>query len=148
MVGVDNINDAYDVRLKQWRLARLQVRPGFSFAHQDICDMPALEQLAQTHGAFDAVINLAARAGVRYSVANPWAYLDANTKGALNLLELCRRYGIPKFVLASTSSIYGANPPLPLRKMPTAAIPCSLMRPARRALKPWRTAIIICMTLM
>ena len=113
VVGVDNINDAYDVRLKQWRLARLQALPGFTFAHQDICDMPALEQLARTHGGFDAVINLAARAGVRYSVANPWAYLDANTKGALNLLELCRRNGIPKFVLASTSSIYGANPPLP-----------------------------------
>ena len=113
VVGVDNLNDAYDVRLKEYRLARLQQREGFTFARQDICDMPALEKLAQAQGGFDAVINLAARAGVRYSVINPWAYLDANTKGALNLLELCRRYDIPKFVQASTSSIYGANAPMP-----------------------------------
>jgi nucleoside-diphosphate-sugar epimerase len=113
VVGVDNLNDAYDVRLKEWRLARLKQREGFTFAAHDICDMPALEKIAQAHGAFDAVINLAARAGVRYSVINPWAYLESNTTGALNLLELCRRYDIPKFVLASTSSIYGANPPLP-----------------------------------
>lgn len=113
VVGVDNLNDAYDVRLKEYRLARLQQREGFTFARQDICDMSALEKLAQAPGGFDAVINLAARAGVRYSVINPWAYLDANTKGALNLLELCRRYDIPKFVQASTSSIYGANAPMP-----------------------------------
>ena len=86
---------------------------GFTHAHQDICDYPALEKLAQEQGKIDGIINLAARAGVRYSVINPWAYLAANTEGALNLLELCRHYDIPKFVQASTSSIYGANAPLP-----------------------------------
>ncbi|MDX9865012.1 MAG: NAD-dependent epimerase/dehydratase family protein [Anaerolineaceae bacterium] len=113
VVGVDNMNDAYDVRLKEYRLARLQKMAGFTHAHQDICDYPVLEKLAQQQGRIDGIINLAARAGVRYSVINPWAYLAANTEGALNLLELCRHYDIPKFVQASTSSIYGANAPLP-----------------------------------
>ena len=113
VIGVDNLNDAYDVRLKEYRLARLKKMAGFTHAHQDICDYPALEKLAQEQGKIDGIINLAARAGVRYSVINPWAYLAANTEGALNLLELCRHYDIPKFVQASTSSIYGANAPLP-----------------------------------
>lgn len=113
VVGVDNLNDAYDVRLKEWRLARLQQQAGFTFARQDISDMPALEKIAHAQGRIDGIINLAARAGVRYSVINPWAYFESNTTGALNLLELCRRYDIPKYVQASTSSIYGANAPLP-----------------------------------
>lgn len=113
VVGVDNLNDAYDVRLKEWRLARLQQQAGFTFARQDISDMSALEKIAQAQGRIDGIINLAARAGVRYSVINPWAYFESNTTGALNLLELCRRYDIPKYVQASTSSIYGANAPLP-----------------------------------
>jgi UDP-glucuronate 4-epimerase len=113
VIGVDNLNDAYDVRLKEYRLARLKKMTGFTHAHQDICDYPALEKLAQEQGRIDGIINLAARAGVRYSVINPWAYLAANTEGALNLLELCRHYDIPKFVQASTSSIYGADAPLP-----------------------------------
>jgi len=113
VIGVDNLNDAYDVRLKEYRLAHLKTLAGFTHAYQDICDYPALEKLAQEQGKIDGVINLAARAGVRYSVINPWAYLAANTEGALNLLELCRHYDIPKFVQASTSSIYGANAPLP-----------------------------------
>jgi len=113
VIGVDNLNDAYDVRLKEYRLARLKKMTGFIHAHQDICDYSALEKLAEEQGKIDGIINLAARAGVRYSVINPWAYLAANTEGALNLLELCRHYDIPKFVQASTSSIYGANAPLP-----------------------------------
>lgn len=113
VVGVDNLNDAYDVRLKEFRLKRLQQMKGFDFARQDICDYPALEKLAEKQGKMDGIINLAARAGVRYSVINPWAYLAANTEGALNLLELCRHYDIPKYVQASTSSIYGNNAPLP-----------------------------------
>jgi len=113
VVGVDNLNDAYDVRLKEYRLGRLRPMEGFTYIHQDICEYEALEVIARDQGRIDGIINLAARAGVRYSVINPWVYLDANTKGALNLLELCRHYDIPKFVQASTSSIYGANPPLP-----------------------------------
>ncbi|MHB1357763.1 MAG: NAD-dependent epimerase/dehydratase family protein [Anaerolineae bacterium] len=118
VIGIDNLNDAYDVRLKYWRLAQLQGRPGFTFHHLDICDRPALDALFRTHCAsgqpgFDAVINLAARAGVRQSVENPWVYYESNVVGTLNLLELCRTYGVHKFLLASTSSLYGQDTPLP-----------------------------------
>jgi nucleoside-diphosphate-sugar epimerase len=114
VVGVDNLNDAYDVRVKRWRLDRLSKRDGFSFHRLDISDRQVVEAGPLASGPqFDAVINLAARAGVRQSVENPWVYVDTNTTGTLNLLELCHRTGIPKFILASTSSIYGADAPLP-----------------------------------
>jgi len=114
-VGVDNLNDAYDARLKEWRLAQLQLAPGFHFHRADITDRAALKRLSDGFDArkIDAVINLAARAGVRYSVVNPWAYVDTNVTGTLNLLELCREIGIPKIVLASSSSLYGRENPLP-----------------------------------
>ncbi len=110
--GVDNLNAAYDVRMKQHRLEKLQIYPGFTFHRMDIADKEAVLALAE-QAPFDAVINLAARAGVRASVENPWVYVDTNLTGTLNLLELSRRTGIPKFILASTSSIYGQNAPLP-----------------------------------
>ena len=119
VVGLDNLNDAYDARLKEWRLAQLKAQPGFCFRRTDISDREALT------AAFDAlladarpqaVINLAARAGVRYSVQNPWVYVDTNVTGTLNLLELCREHGIGKFILASTSSLYGAHNPVPFRE--------------------------------
>jgi UDP-glucuronate 4-epimerase len=117
VVGVDNLNDAYDVRIKHYRLARLGTHPGFSFNQLDICDRAVLLNrdldIFDTITPFEAVINLAARAGVRQSVENPWVYVDTNITGTLNLLELCRRMAIPKFILASTSSIYGAHAPLP-----------------------------------
>jgi len=126
VVGIDNLNDAYDVRLKNWRLRQLETSDhssAFRFRKIDICDRLALEQLfrqecAESHplagdSSFAAVINLAARAGVRYSVQNPWVYVDTNMTGTLNLLALCHEYDVPKFVLASTSSLYGANNPLP-----------------------------------
>lgn len=119
VTGVDNLNDAYDVHMKEYRLNQLEGRPGFAFEKLDISDWEGLKALCeQVHpgtdsASFDAVINLAARAGVRQSVENPWVYLQTNVTGTLNLLELCRRYEIPKFILASTSSIYGANAPLP-----------------------------------
>jgi UDP-glucuronate 4-epimerase len=112
VVGIDNMNDAYDVRMKEYRLARLQALPGFSFQQLDIADRERVAALA-AEGPFDAVINLAARAGVRQSVANPWVYVDTNLTGTLNLLELARHNGITKLVMASTSSIYGENAPLP-----------------------------------
>ncbi len=112
VVGVDNLNDAYDPRLKTYRLARLQKREGFSFHPTDITNKAEVFALG-ANTAFDAVINLAARAGVRASVANPWVYVETNTTGALNLLEMCRRSGVPKFVQASTSSLYGADNPVP-----------------------------------
>ncbi|HEC35652.1 MAG TPA: NAD-dependent epimerase/dehydratase family protein [Anaerolineae bacterium] len=120
-VGVDNLNDAYDVRLKHWRLAQLEGQPGFEFYRLDICDRPALADLFNSqfeirNSKFDAMINLAARAGVRQSVANPWIYFETNVTGTLNLLELCREHGINKFILASTSSLYGASNPRPFRE--------------------------------
>ncbi len=116
VVGVDNLNDAYDVRLKEWRLARLRAHEGFSFHRLDITDRAALSHLESSDAAFDAVVNLAARAGVRYSVENPWAYVETNVTGTLNLLELCRERRIGKFVLASSSSLYGKAAPLPYRE--------------------------------
>lgn len=111
VVGVDNLNDAYDPRLKDWRLCRLQSLVGFSFARLDITDRRALRDLLRRHPV-SAVVNLAARAGVRQSVLNPQAYYDTNLSGTLNLLELCREREISKFVLASTSSLYalGSRP--------------------------------------
>jgi len=104
--GIDNINDAYDVRMKEYRLQRLCQHPTFHFLKLNIEDTDALLKLDQ-YGPFEAVINLAARAGVRTSVQNPWVYLSTNTLGTLNLVEFCRRNRIRKFLLASTSSIYG-----------------------------------------
>lgn len=104
--GIDELNHAYDVRLKRWRLQRLQRHPGFHFRRMDVCDRAALEGLFRAH-RFEAVVNLAARAGVRQSLRDPWAYLRTNAEGTLNLLELCRLHGVRKFVLASTSSVYG-----------------------------------------
>lgn len=123
VVGVDNLNDAYDVRLKHWRLAQLEGRPRFTFYQQDITQRDALKAIftqssvnGEARAGFDAVINLAARAGVRQSVENPWVYFETNTTGTLNLLELCRQFGVGKFVLASTSSLYGAHNPMPYRE--------------------------------
>ena len=114
VVGVDNLNDAYDVRLKEYRLKRLESRPGFEFHRLDISERQAFEVDSAIGGQpFDAVINLAARAGVRQAVLNPWVYVDTNTTGTLNLLDFCKQKGIPKFILASTSSVYGSDAPLP-----------------------------------
>ena len=120
VTGIDNMNDAYDVRLKEWRLAQIVDHPNFAFHRLDICDQPALTDLFTQHAArhtpFAAIINLAARAGVRQSVENPWVYFETNTTGTLNLLELARQYGVSKFVLASTSSLYGQHNPMPFRE--------------------------------
>ncbi len=119
VTGVDNLNDAYDIRMKEYRLRQLQELPNFHFHRLDIVDRAAMMELEKSHqkkagdAPFAAVINLAARAGVRQSVENPWVYLDTNITGTLNLLEMCKSLGIPKFILASTSSVYGANAPLP-----------------------------------
>jgi UDP-glucuronate 4-epimerase len=113
VLGIDNLNDAYDVRIKHWRLNRLAGRKRFTFQKIDISDRWAVAALSSASSTFDAVINLAARAGVRQSVKDPWVFYEANVVGTLNMLELAHRQGIPKFVFASTSSIYGADPPLP-----------------------------------
>jgi len=112
VVGIDNLNDAYDVRLKHWRLQRLEPRKGFSMVRGDIADFGAVQQLF-ANTKFDAVINLAARAGVRQSVENPQVYIDANVTGTLNLLRMCVDHSVSKFVLSSTSSLYGGDNPRP-----------------------------------
>jgi nucleoside-diphosphate-sugar epimerase len=109
--GIDNMNTYYDPALKRWRLHTLQGKPNFHFYKRDIENYEKLKHIF-SRNKIDAVINLAARAGVRASVENPWVYLDTNAKGTLNLLECCRTYKTKKFVLASTSSLYG------LEKMP------------------------------
>jgi nucleoside-diphosphate-sugar epimerase len=119
VVGLDILNDAYDPRLKEWRLAQLQDRQGFTVERTDITDYASLKQVVE-RAAPDAIINLAARAGVRQSLDNPWAYYDTNATGTLNLLEICKEMGIGKFVLASTSSAYGDQPKQPFTEdMPT-----------------------------
>lgn len=114
VVGVDNLNDAYDVRLKQWRLAKLQLLQKFQFQMLDIVNLTDVRKLFESKP--DAVVNLAARAGVRQSVENPWVYYETNVMGTLNLLESCREHGVGKFIQASTSSLYGACNTRPFRE--------------------------------
>ncbi len=121
VVGIDNLNSAYDPCLKRWRLEQLRAAERFLFRPIDITDVTELDRLFNRPSdpdlpgprPFAAVLNLAARAGVRPSVEFPWTYFQTNVDGTLNLLELCRRHGIRKFVLASTSSLYGAHNPVP-----------------------------------
>lgn len=114
VLGVDNMNDAYDPRMKEYRLKRLQAMPGFEFVRADISNRDIIQWLVSaSNSPIDAVINLAARAGVRASTENPWVFVDTNVTGTLNMLEICRQHNVPKIILASTSSIYGADPPYP-----------------------------------
>ena len=121
VIGVDNLNEAYDLRMKEYRLKRLQAMPGFAFRKLDISDKSVIDQLKDEK--IDGVINLAAWAGVRASVKNPWVYVETNMIGTLNMLELCRQTGIKKFVVASTSSIYGENPPYPTPESASSSEP-------------------------
>ncbi len=136
VVGVDNMNDAYDVRLKEWRIAQLEGKPGFTFHHQDICDRAVLQTLFSAQAdltMFDAVINLAARAGVRQSVKDPWVYIETNATGTLNLLELCREFEVQKFILASTSSLYGKDNPMPYSEDQDTSRPLSPYAASKKA---------------
>ncbi|GAB4357954.1 MAG: NAD-dependent epimerase [Gammaproteobacteria bacterium] len=108
VVGLDNLNDYYDVSLKKARLARLADEPKFQFVQLDLEDRTAMARLFDEH-RFDAVMNLAAQAGVRYSIENPYAYIDSNVVGFGNILEGCRQTEVGHLVYASTSSVYGAN---------------------------------------
>jgi len=114
VIGIDNINDYYDVNLKKWRLRELRKFGNFSFTKGDISRLLTVRKLFSARRVH-AVINLAARAGVRASVEDPWVYLDANVRGTLNLLECCREFGVKQFVQASTSSLY-ANNRMPFRE--------------------------------
>lgn len=135
IVGIDNLNHAYDVRLKKWRLEQLKRCVNFEFYEEDITNREGLQRLFEGERAepFSGVINLAARAGVRQSVLDPWAYYETNTTGTLNLLELCCEYGIKKFVLASTSSIYGKDNPMPSSEEQNTNYPLSPYTASKKA---------------
>src|SRR5688572_18112154 len=112
VVGLDNLSEYYDVRLKQARLARLVPNPSFSFQRVDLADRGAMEGVFAQERP-DVVIHLAAQAGVRYSLTNPHVYVEANLTGFLHVLEGCRHNGVQHLVYASTSSVYGANTAMP-----------------------------------
>ena len=131
VLGVDDVNDAYDPRVKRHRLARLATREGFRFVEADIAKRDALAQIGDER--FDAVLNLAARAGVRASVENPWVYVDTNVTGTLNLLEWCRARGIAKFVLSSTSSVYGGSDASVFREEQETSRPISPYAASKKA---------------
>lgn len=109
VLGVDNLNDYYDIRLKNWRLDQLKKNPNFQFLKIDIENLAEVESLF-TSEEIESVINLAARAGVRYSLIDPFVYMRTNAIGTLNILEYMKKYGVKKMVLASTSSLYAGQP--------------------------------------
>jgi nucleoside-diphosphate-sugar epimerase len=131
VLGVDNLNDAYDVRMKEHRLQQLQGISGFTFRKLDISSQGEVESLADE--GFEAVIHLAARAGVRASVENPALFYETNVMGTLNLLEMCRKAKVGKFVMASTSSIYGAEPPYPTPETASSSEPLQPYAASKKA---------------
>ena len=132
VTGVDNLNDYYDVSLKEARLARLTSSSHFSFIKADIADRDVMSALFSGN-AFDSVVNLAAQAGVRYSIENPAAYIDANLVGFGNILEGCRHNGIGHLVYASSSSVYGSNTKLPFSEKDNVDHPISLYAASKKA---------------
>jgi UDP-glucuronate 4-epimerase len=132
VLGLDNLNDYYDVHLKEARLARLRACSGFEFEHADIAERERMARLfAQRR--FDAVMHLAAQAGVRYSIENPGAYIDANLVGFGNVIEGARRSKVGHFVYASSSSVYGANAKLPFAEDDNIDHPVSLYAATKKA---------------
>jgi UDP-glucuronate 4-epimerase len=132
IVGLDDLNDYYDVTLKQARLARLTPQHGFRFEKMDIADEPAMRALFARE-RFSRVVHLAAQAGVRYSLEQPHAYVRSNVTGTLNVLEGCRHNGVEHLVYASTSSVYGANTNMPFSVHNIADHPLSLYASTKRA---------------
>ena len=132
VVGLDNLNDYYDPELKQARLARLEGREGFTFARIDLADREEMESLFSAHN-FDTVVNLAAQAGVRYSIENPHSYVDSNLVGFLHILEGCRHSGVGHLVYASSSSVYGANTTMPFSVHDNVDHPMSLYAATKKA---------------
>jgi UDP-glucuronate 4-epimerase len=135
VVGIDNLNHYYDVRLKEARIQRVSASPNgaeFVFRKQDLTDRAGLDALF-TEFKFDAVVNLAAQAGVRYSITNPEAYIDANLVGFANILECARQAKVGHFVFASSSSVYGANTRLPLAESDNVDHPLSLYAATKKA---------------
>ena len=134
VVGLDSLNDYYDVRLKQARLQRLRGRDGFAFHHLDVSDRDAVGSLVGSHGDLGGIVHLAAQAGVRHSLVDPYAYVQANVMGHLVVLEAARRLaGLRHLVYASTSSVYGANTEMPFREADRVDQPVSLYAATKRA---------------
>ena len=132
VTGLDNLNDYYEVSLKEARLARLKRQPDFTFIRADLQDRVAMEALFSRY-RFDAVINLAAQAGVRYSLENPHAYIDSNIVGFTNVLECCRHHSIGHLVYASSSSVYGMNSAMPFSVHDNVDHPISLYAASKKA---------------
>lgn len=132
VTGIDNMNNYYDVALKEARLQRVSQYPKFSFQKMDIADRPAMEKLF-AENKFDAVMNLAAQAGVRYSIENPHSYIDANIVGFCNVLEGCRHSKVKHLVYASSSSVYGANTKQPFSEHHNVDHPVSLYAASKKA---------------
>jgi UDP-glucuronate 4-epimerase len=132
VIGIDNLNDYYDVRLKQARLDRLEGREGFTFARVDVVDRDSMNSLFRDRRP-DRVVHLAAQAGVRYSLVNPQAYLDANVTGFLNVLENLRTHGTEHLVYASTSSVYGSNTSMPFSVHDNVDHPVSLYAATKKS---------------
>ncbi len=130
--GVDNLNDYYDVSLKEARLARVKKQRNFSFDKLDVADREGMAALFRAR-QFGVVVHLAAQAGVRYSIENPYAYIDANLVGFGNVLEGCRHNGVRHLVYASTSSVYGANTKLPFSEHDNVDHPVSLYAASKKA---------------
>jgi len=132
VIGIDNLNDYYEVTLKEARLARLTSREGFSFQKLDVADRAGMEALFADH-KIDRVVHMAAQAGVRYSIENPHAYVDANLVGFMNVLEGCRHAKVEHLVYASSSSVYGANETLPFSVHHNVDHPVSLYAATKKA---------------
>ncbi len=132
IIGIDNLNDYYDVRLKHARLQQLQSLDHFRFIKLDLADRPGMSELFQAN-AFDVVLHLGAQAGVRYSLENPFAYIDSNLVGTTTILEGCRHYGVRHLVYASSSSVYGSNTKLPFAVEDRVDAPVSLYAATKKA---------------
>ena len=132
VVGLDNLNDYYDVNLKKARLERLRPHRGFTDIRASLEDAPALTEIFVKHRP-ERVVNLAAQAGVRYSIQNPRAYIDSNLVGFINILEACRHYGVEHLVYASSSSVYGANTKMPFSVHDNVDHPVSLYAATKKA---------------
>ncbi|CEK11090.1 NAD-dependent epimerase [Legionella hackeliae] len=132
VIGIDNLNDYYDVRLKLARLELLQNYPNFQFYQTDIADAPAINEIFIKHNP-QRVVNLAAQAGVRYSLTNPHAYVQSNVVGFTNIIEACRHHQVEHLVYASTSSVYGANGAQPYKETDAVNHPLTIYAATKKA---------------
>ncbi|MBI5633893.1 MAG: NAD-dependent epimerase [Nitrospirae bacterium] len=132
VVGLDNLNDYYDVNVKLARLKQVAMDPGFKPVRLDLADRDAMKRLFEEE-KFEVVVNLAAQAGVRYSLINPYSYIDSNVSGFLNILEGCRHNNIKHLVFASSSSVYGANTKMPFSVHDNVDHPVSLYAATKKA---------------